>query len=194
MAKTSTAGKNRRTDILDAARFLGLRHGMKAVSVEAIAREARVAKPTLYGYFKNKDAVFAGVMEALIAQMQQAFAAALAGQGGLSDRIARALTAKHAASMRLLEGSPHAHELYSEHDRIAGPQFQALEALVEAALVGELGQAGVANAQALAELLMAATHGVALKAKTLEQLSWGIGLLTDRLLGGACGEHGEHGA
>jgi AcrR family transcriptional regulator len=161
---------------------------MKGVSIEAIAREARVAKPTLYGYFRNKDEIFAGVMELLIEEMKQAFTSGLTASGGLSDRIAQAITAKHAASMRLLDGSPHAHELYSEHDRIAGLQFKALEDFVEAALVQELTDAGVGNPQPLAQLVMAATQGVALKAKTLEQLTWGIGLVTGRLLNGAFDE------
>lgn len=184
LAKTSE-GKDRRSDILDAARFLGLRHGMKGVTVEAIAREARVAKPTLYGYFANKDEIFAGVMERLIEEMKHAFENALAEEGSLSDRVAGAITAKHATTMRLLEGSPHAHELYSEHDRVAGPQFRALEAFIEAALVKELTEGEVDDSEAIVRLLMAATYGVALKARSSGQLSWGIELTTRGLLDGS---------
>ena len=184
MAKTAADGKDRRAAILDAARFLGLRLGMKGVTVEAIAREARVAKPTLYGYFSNKDDIFAGVMEELIAEMRQAFEAALREEGALADRLARAITAKHMAAMRLLEGSPHAAELYSEHDRVAGPQFKALEELIDTALAGEMRRARLGQPEAMAGLLSAATAGVAARARTPAQLSWGIDLVTRQLLAG----------
>src|SRR3546814_12026616 len=109
---------------------------MKGVTVEAIAREARVAKPTLYVYFSNKDKIFAGVMESLIEDMRAAFVEALAADGTLSERVGRAITAKHAQTFELLEGSPSAGALYSEHDRIAGRQFRALAAFIPAAPIG----------------------------------------------------------
>jgi AcrR family transcriptional regulator len=185
LAKTAQDGNDRRAAILDAARFLGLRLGMKGVTVEAIAREARVAKPTLYSYFSNKDEIFAGVMEGLIAEMKQAFQAALREEGSLSDRLARAITAKHMATMRLLEGSPHAAELYSEHDRVAGPQFKVLEEFIEAAIVEEMRHGRIDQPEALAWLLTAATYGVAAKARSPAQLSWGIDIITRQLLASA---------
>lgn len=173
---------SRRERILEAALFLALRHGLAGVTMEAIAREAKIAKPTLYGYFSNKDAVFVGVMEALIVDMRTAFDAAMAADAPLVDRIAAALTAKHATAFRLLEGSPHSDALYSQHDRVAGPQFRALEEAIGERLAGDLAAAGVAQAAALARLLMAATQGVAERAGSNTELSDGIGLVTRRLL------------
>lgn len=182
MYKVGSSGNDKRADIVDAARHLGLRYGMKGVTVEAIAREARVAKPTVYAYFSNKDEIFAGVMERLIEDMRHAFVNALAGDGSLSHRAGAAIAAKHAETIRLLAGSPYADELYSEHDRIAGPQFRALEEFIEREFVREFTEAGLESPREMAQLFMAATHGVSLKARSLEQLTSRIDLLARRLL------------
>ena len=46
---------DRQEQILSGARRLMLRQGLRATSMEAIAAEARVAKPTLYYYFRSKE-------------------------------------------------------------------------------------------------------------------------------------------
>jgi AcrR family transcriptional regulator len=48
-----------RTRILSAAEKLFLRHGIAGVSVEAIAKAAATAKPTLYYHFASKDELVA---------------------------------------------------------------------------------------------------------------------------------------
>lgn len=174
--------EERHTRILAAARHLALLQGLRGVTMEAIAREARIAKPTLYSHFASKEEIFVAVMEALIADMTEAFESALAAEGEIIDRVALALIGKHAAAMRLLEGSPHAEELYSAHDRVAGPQFRALEVLIETALTSELEAAGIAEPATAARLLMAVTHGVAINARSLPELEHGIRLITRRYL------------
>ncbi len=47
----------KRDAIITAAGNLMLKHGLRGTSMEAIAREARIAKPTLYAYFPDKEAV-----------------------------------------------------------------------------------------------------------------------------------------
>src|SRR3546814_6765866 len=121
-------------------------------------------------------------MESLIEDMRAAFVEALAADGTLSERVGRAITAKHAQTFELLEGSPYAGELYSEHDRIAGRQFRALEAFIQAELVREFEAAGLDAPEDMAQLLIAATHGVSLKARSVEKLASGIHLLSARLL------------
>jgi hypothetical protein len=48
-----------RTRVLSAAADLFLRHGIAGVSVEAIAKAAATAKPTLYRHFASKDELVA---------------------------------------------------------------------------------------------------------------------------------------
>lgn len=54
----------KRQAILDAAKRLFPRHGLDAVSMEAIAAEAGVSKLTVYSHFKDKDALFAAAVKA----------------------------------------------------------------------------------------------------------------------------------
>lgn len=172
----------RRQRILDAARFLILRQGLKVTTMEAVAREAGVAKPTLYSYFPDRDAVFYAIVEDLGADLIRDFEAAFAGDGDVVARIAAGLAAKYKAGARLLEGSPHADELYSESDRLVGPQFRAIEGHIEAAVLEALTAAGVARPRQLTQLLLAAAAGVGHKATTAAEIGPAIRLLTERLL------------
>jgi AcrR family transcriptional regulator len=49
--------------ILAAARSLFLRYGVRRTSMDDVAREAGIAKGTVYLYFSSKDAVFAALAE-----------------------------------------------------------------------------------------------------------------------------------
>lgn len=56
-AQREDLSEARRTQILEAAVRLWLRHGFDATAVEAIAREAGLAKGTVYLYFPSKEAL-----------------------------------------------------------------------------------------------------------------------------------------
>jgi hypothetical protein len=75
-----------------------------------------------------------------------------------SNLILDEVTGPSFVSIGSSKNSPHAGELYSEHDRIAGPQFRSLEAFIEGELVREFRRASVKAAEETAQLLMAATH------------------------------------
>jgi AcrR family transcriptional regulator len=173
---------DRRQRILEAARYLILRQGLRTTTMEAIAREARVAKPTLYSYFADKGAVFAGIVEELTGAVITSFEAALAGEGDVVTRVGNAIAGKYRVIAKLLEGSPHADELYGEHERSATPQFRAVEQRVEAAIAGELARAGVARPRQLAQLLIASAYGVGRKATSPAEIGPAIRLLAERLL------------
>ena len=173
---------DKRRRILDAARALILMNGRRGTSMEAIAAAAHIAKPTLYAYFRDKDAVFEGIVGDLIATIRADFRAALAGEGDMVARVGAALTARHKTAARLLAGSPHADALYGEHDRLAAPQFAALEAEIAAAVEGELALAGVVRARPLAQLLLAASYGVGRKAQSPAELGPAIRFAAERLI------------
>lgn len=61
----------RRLSFVDAAGKLFVAHGFGAVTMEAVAAEARASKATLYGYFPNKERLF----EAFVVD---------AGEGGIA--------------------------------------------------------------------------------------------------------------
>ena len=150
--------------------------------MEAIAREAGVAKPTLYTYFADKDAVFHGIVDELMAAVRNGVDAALHAEGDVVARVGSALAAKYKIVARLLEGSPHADELYGEHERSTAPAFRALEQEIEAAIAEVLAQSGVERPRQLTQLLLAGAYGIGRKATSPAEIGPAIRLLTERLL------------
>ncbi len=173
---------DRQEQILSAARRLMLRQGLRATSMEAIAAEARVAKPTLYKYFPDKNAVFEAIVAGLMAELHQQFVAALRGEGTVVARLAAALSAKYEAIDRLLGESPHADELYDEHEKVR-PEVRATEDAIDAMVAEELRRAGVGQPELLTRLLLDAAWGIKRKARDLGEVGPGIRLLVERLVG-----------
>src|SRR5262245_11315753 len=63
LPRQSKVALKKRANILKAAVTLFSRHGFKRTSVDLLAEEAKVAKPTIYAHFQDKDALFAAVCE-----------------------------------------------------------------------------------------------------------------------------------
>lgn len=177
------AEAEKRADILGAARMLALRHGLSGITMEAVAREARVAKPTLYKYYRDKHALFEGVVTQLLLDLHRNFTAALAAEVPPAARIGAALTAKYAALTAFMDGSPHADELYSENDRLAAPQVEAAEAESLAAIVEVLIEARVENPALVARVITDGAYGIFRKARTGTDIATPIRLLVERLVG-----------
>lgn len=176
------AESDRQEQILMAARRLMLRQGLRATSMEAIAAEARVAKPTLYKYFPDKNAVFEAIVAGLMLALHQAVVTALQGDGTVVERLTAALMAKYAAIDQLLEGSPHAAELYDEHEKVR-PEVRASEEAIERMVTEALGRAGAKQPELLTRLLLDAAWGIKRKARDAGQLAPAIRLLVERLVG-----------
>lgn len=168
--------------ILEAARRLILRQGLRATSMEAIAAEARVAKPTLYKYYGDKNQVFEAIVAALMVQLHEGFVAALRGDGSIVDRLGAALSAKYDAIARLLGESPHADELYDEHERVR-PEVRATEDVIDGMVAEELRKAGVAEPEAITRLVLDAAYGIKRKARNDAEVGPAIRLLVKRLVG-----------
>ena len=171
----------RKEGILDAAQALILKHGLRGTSMEAIARQAGIAKPTLYAYFADKGAVFDALLERLIGAWRAEFLAGLHSEGDVVQRIAAAMVAKHKAARRLLDASPHATELYEEHDRGWAAQFASFDAELAGIIEAELSSAGVARARIVTQFFLAASYGIGRRAQ-LAELGPAFRLLTERLL------------
>ena len=84
----------KRQRMLVAARDLFLRNGLRGTTMEAIARAAHVAKPTLYAQFADKDAVFNALVETMAGEIHRAIDGGLASEGPAAVRIGRALADK----------------------------------------------------------------------------------------------------
>jgi AcrR family transcriptional regulator len=68
MAPTGTSARmsaeERRRQLLDVTRSIVAEHGFHAVSIEAVARQAGITRPVVYGHFTD----LAGLLEALVDQ------------------------------------------------------------------------------------------------------------------------------
>jgi AcrR family transcriptional regulator len=105
--------------------------GFRAVTMELVAREANVAKATLYSYFKNKDELFLAVCVRMARLLRGAVEQALTKPDApLDARVADAVIAKHRPIFALVRGSPHAAELFSYTHSMAGEIFKDLDAVI----------------------------------------------------------------
>src|SRR5262249_29603778 len=127
--------------IIRGAEELFKRAGFRSVTMEAVAQEASVAKATLYGYFKNKDALYLAVCARMARLLTRAVEEAL-GQHNLAldGRLAQAVIAKHRLVFTLVRGSPHASELFSYKDALAANIFADLDSTILARLTHAIGQ------------------------------------------------------
>lgn len=62
-SKQQVLSEFRRTEIIDAARIVFARRGFEAGIIDEIAREARIAKGTVYLYFRSKSEIYRAVID-----------------------------------------------------------------------------------------------------------------------------------
>lgn len=116
--------EDKRRRIVEAATSLFSRYGFKRTSVDLLATEAGVAKPTVYAYFDDKEAIFRAVVESVCDELLEDAERAARGQGSLEERLAAMLSAKFTRYFELVHASPHAQELMDSHGRIGAEIIQ----------------------------------------------------------------------
>ena len=168
MARSQAPPAGRRRAILDAATQVFARYGFRRASIDDVARQADVAKGTVYLYFASKEALFASVVEAVLDEIDRR-ARAAAKLGSLEERLVAALAAKFAYLQDLVMRSPHAAELLDSSGALTREQVAAeerryerrLTALVKRAEAdGELRPDGAGlSAGAAAALLIRSAYG-----------------------------------
>ena len=169
----SEAENAKRDAILDAAAALFRRYGYRRTSMEDIAKELGVSRPSLYSYFKNKDEVFRSLSMRLHENALSESQRLLGGDPKkvpLEKRLEGALAAKLGGVMTFGDESPHGNEICDEANRLCGDivldassKFQAMltGALKTANRVGEIEIGGARpSPQAAAELLNLGAYGL----------------------------------
>jgi AcrR family transcriptional regulator len=129
------------------------RHGVRRASMALIAREAGVAKPTLYAYFRDKDALYAGVCTLVGEQILAAARDAAASPAPIPRRVTGVLAAKFGAVFELVQTSPYSQELLNPPSAAARAAIEA----ADAAFRREVG-ALIASAVRSGELDLGALH------------------------------------
>lgn len=171
----------KRQRMLAAARELFLRNGLRGTTMEAIAREAHVAKPTLYAQFADKEAVFNALVETMVGDIHRVIDGGLASEGPAWMRVGRALGDKYGMMLALLDGSPHADEIYTEQARQPA-HYRALDQAVEDKVTAVLEEAGIEGARELARLVIAAASGIGRSYRDEAGLRAAIMLLCERVI------------
>lgn len=162
--------------------------GFRAVTMELVAREANVAKATLYSYFKNKDELYMVVCTRMASILRGSFEQALnKADAPLDARVAEAVVAKHRPVFTLVRGSPHAAELFSYTHSMAGEIFANLDlemlGMLRAAMAEdpELGP----RAEQLARALYFGSSALAHQSETASQMELEVGAFARAHLAGA---------
>lgn len=174
--------QKRRDSILTAGRKVILTVGLRAATMEAIAAEAGVAKPTLYKYFPDKSAIYDAVIDVVMAELTLVFDTAIAEEGSAVSRVAGAIAAKTKFAFRLLHSSPHAAELYDEETERALEKVMEFERYVEDKIAHVLAEDGHESARSMTQLLLACAMGISKKVQFSEQIGPAIRLVTEKLL------------
>jgi len=172
----------RRNRIMDAGLKLCLSHGMRGTTMEALAKEAGIAKPTLYSYFPDKMAVYAAIAQRLFEDLKELVLQGFSGPGCISVRVAKALTDKHCLIFSLLEGSPHADEIYGDKGRFAAEEVEHFERWLERELVALLKEDGHKEPLRYARLVIACAEGIARRAKSRDHIGADTKLMCEKLL------------
>jgi AcrR family transcriptional regulator len=114
--------------VIRSAEELFKKVGFRAVTMELVAREANVAKATLYSYFRNKDELYVEVCARMARILRSAVEQALMRPDTpLDERLAEAAVAKHRPVFALVRASPHAAELLTYTHSMAGEIFANLD-------------------------------------------------------------------
>lgn len=160
----------RRAEILDAALRVFGQFGYRRTSMDDVAREAGIAKGTIYLSFAGKEEVFRALSQHLAERMLAGAEAARRRPGTTADKLAAMNAAWFGTYAETISRSPHAAELLDAKHRLsadlvadAASRYRRLvrDVLAEAAAAGELdlGGAGL-TAEGAAGLLIAAARGL----------------------------------
>lgn len=177
--------------IVQAATTLFSRYGFRKTSMDQLARQAQVAKPTLYAHFADKDALFVAVVRHVLAQML-AEAEAARQSDDIVLRIAGMLSAKFSMLWALVDSSPHARELLESRNAEAIAVSDAADAAFRELLTSALRQASRAGEidldaihlklPALVTVLMQAASGAGYGVTTVAQHRDSVKSLTRAIL------------
>jgi AcrR family transcriptional regulator len=174
--------------VIRAAEELFKKVGFRAVTMELVAREANVAKATLYSYFKNKDDLYMAVCARMARILKDSVEQALMkADTALDERLAGAVVAKHRPVFTLVRASPHAAELLSFTHSMAGEIFANLDLemldMFRATLSQDpqLGR----NAEQLARALYFGSAPLASRSETTAQMEAEVGSFARAYLAGA---------
>ena len=144
--------------------------------MEGIANAASVSKATLYSYYPDKAAIFNAVAKTVARDLIQIVESELEGTTDPVNAVIAALIAKHMFVHSIVRTSMFAQELFQTKDDISANHFEQTDAKICASLARRLSEVSEGS-QETAELLMAASQGIANATHSKEHLRYRIAKL-----------------
>ncbi|NTU80740.1 MAG: TetR/AcrR family transcriptional regulator [Chloroflexales bacterium] len=112
--------------IVEAASYLFMQRGYKAVSITDIIKAADVTKPTLYYYFADKEELFVQMGLRVTAAMGERMRAATTTPGGIVERlraVAEVLMSNRDTDMRMMRHEMFEHLGQAQRSRLSRAFF-----------------------------------------------------------------------
>lgn len=113
--------------ILDASLTLFARHGFKRTSMADIAREAGMARATLYLHFKDKGLVFRALAAQLVDDALDRARQAWRDRASLASNLEAIILAKDLEFFTIMRATPHGAELLSLDTDLVTAEAQRLD-------------------------------------------------------------------
>ncbi|MFF4653053.1 TetR family transcriptional regulator [Streptomyces sp. NPDC001380] len=148
--------EQRAADLLEAARVLGTREGVRAVTLTAIAGHAGVHASAVRRYYSSREEILLSLAEEGYRDWSEDVAARLAGRRATSDELARVLTASLAARplfCDLLTHVPLTLEREVTYERVHA--FKAVALACVETLVTAIASAGALDTAQAGDLVIA---------------------------------------
>jgi len=178
---TFSAPDTKTQSILAAAWASFSAYGFRKTSMDDIARGAGMSRPALYLHFKNKEAIFRALVAGYYAEASGKIATALAEEGALAQRLARAFAAHGGETMEAMMSSAHGMELFEATMNVAGDMIDEGEAQLQGIyadwLRAEAAQARLelsGEADAMGRLFCACLKGVKHTAQNYDDYRTGV--------------------
>jgi AcrR family transcriptional regulator len=149
---------DKRNRILNAAQSLFVRYGVKRTSIDDVAREAGIAKGSVYLSFKSKTELFSTIADRLCSNTLADAQRIVLEATPLTERLVGVLDCHIGATHRLVAQSPHIAELTASKEALSVAAFETLDRHIRLLLRVLLGEAGV-TLEGATDMLLAAGKG-----------------------------------
>ncbi len=134
-------GENTEHAVLQAAMTRFSNYGYKRTSLNDIADEAGLSRPTLYSYFKNKEAILRAVSQGFHDATLRNVEAAFTAKANIQTRLVNGFWAWSEPFMGILFGSPHGAEMIGASSAMASDISAEARSKFHALLVVQLKKA-----------------------------------------------------
>lgn len=151
----------RADQIADAALRLFARYGYKRSSMDDIAREAGLAKATLYLHFKGKDEVFRSMLRLLMRRVEARCREVAAIDAPFTEQLASLLQAHHGQAYCSFGTGEHLAELKAVMATVAAGELLAFEQVFTSSARGLLQRAEERGEVTLSRLSISADDWIA---------------------------------